>query len=175
MARRGPCRGLRAQAAGRGAWVLNLSLLAILSSKRGRVRKATCCLCALWEAAWTAALSLAMSALVAHRLLQVARGLLTGRSLRLGVLIVALHVLGIALAAVPAREIMLLAVLLLQHCLPLLQQLLQVLRTMLLYARLRLLLLFLRLLLGLQHTRRGRLLRHRPVRGFWFLLQGADR
>ena len=164
------------------AWAPTLSLLAILSSKRGESRKATCCLCALWEAARAAALRTALRALAAHGRLQLARGLLTGRSPGLGVLVVALHVLCIALAALPPLKIMLLAVLLamllavllLQHCLALLQQLLQVLSAVQLCAGLRLLLLFLRLLLARQHARRGRLLRHGPVRGFGLLLQGAD-
>ena len=124
---------------------------------------------------WAAALSPVLCALAAHGGLQGARGLLTGQALRLGVLLViSLHVLRIALTTLPALEIMLLAVLLLQHCLALLQQLLQVLSTVLLYAGLRLLLLFLQLLLALQHARRGRLLRHGPVRGLRLLLLGAN-
>ena len=143
-----------------------------------RVRKATCCLCALWEAAWAAALSAALRALAAHGRLQLGWGLLTGRFPRPGILGAALHVLRIALAALLPLKIMLLAVLLavlrLQHCLALLQQLLQVFSTVQLCAGLRLLLLFLRLLLARQHARRGRLLGHGPVRGLWLLLQGAD-
>ena len=89
-----------------------VSLLAFSGSETGKFRKATCCLCALWEAARAAALGAALRALAAHGRLQLARGLLTGRPPRLGVLVVALHVLRIALAALPPLKIVLLAVLL---------------------------------------------------------------
>ena len=157
-----------------GAWALTASLQASMRNKRGGFRTPTCCFCALWKAMWAAALSSALCALAAHQGLQGARGLLTGRAPRLGVLIVAAHVLHITLAALPAQEIVLLTVLLLQHRLALLQQLLQVLSTVLLCAGLRLLMLVLQLLLALQRARRGRLLRHGPVRGLRLLLRGAE-